>query len=57
MKVKAPFQGQYENAGQGFDGKRFYDLVRFVLRASNPSKYREWQWKLVCAFASERRYR
>jgi hypothetical protein len=36
MKVKAPFQGQDEPAGQGFDGKRFYVRMEFVLRAYLP---------------------
>ena len=35
MRVKAPFQGQWEYAGQGWDS-RSYSLVRFVLRAYIP---------------------
>ena len=57
MKIQAPFQGQYEPAGQGFDGRRFYDSIRFVLRAYNPRKYRQWQWKFVWSGPVERRYR
>lgn len=36
MKVRAPFQGSYEHAGQGWDGRRSYWLVRFVVRAYLP---------------------
>jgi hypothetical protein len=37
MKIQAPFQGSEEHAGQGFDGRRSYILIRFVLRAFIPS--------------------
>lgn len=56
MKVKAPFQGGYEHAGQGFDGDHCYRLIRFVLRAYNPSKYPLWKWKFVWAAPIERDY-
>ena len=56
MKIKAPFQGRDEHAGQGFDGRRHYTSVRFVLRAFNPRKYPEWQWKFVWAGPVRRVY-
>lgn len=56
MKVKAPFQGHDERAGYGFDGRRFYTSVRFVLRACNPKPYPEWDWKFVWAAPVRRIY-
>lgn len=55
MKVQAPFQGQDEYAGQGFDGTRFYTSVRFVLRALTPSPYRLWRWPFVAYVGPVRR--
>jgi len=56
MKIRAPFQGQEEHAGQGFDGGHFYNNVRFVLRAYTPSKYREYRWPFVWAGETRRVY-
>lgn len=58
MKVKPPFQGQDELSGMGFDGRRFYDVVQFVLRAYIPLhdlKGRPRLWKRPFVWAEERR--
>jgi len=56
VKVKAPFQGQDEPAGQGWDGRRSYKLIRFVLRALSPRPFPQWSWKFVWAGPVRRIY-
>lgn len=60
MRIKAPFQGEYEHAGQGWNGRSYW-LVRFVLRAYVPfhdpkGVDRKWKWPIAFFGKPEKRY-
>lgn len=42
--LRAPFIGTWEENGQGFDGRRFYESFRFVLRATVLGSRNNYVW-------------